>query len=61
MKAEIKFKIKAYTQMHQSIRLLGDIEALGSWNPTQSIQLFTNEKFYPYWFNLHFIRVPMGN
>lgn len=60
MESEIRFKIRAYTEFNQSIKLIGSIPELGQWNPSQALSLYTNEKDYPNWYNLHLLRIPCG-
>ena len=61
MESEVRFKIKANTKLNQSVKLLGNISELGEWDHNQAIPLYTNERSYPNWKNLHYLRVPFGN
>lgn len=61
MESEIRFKIKAFTEFNQSVKLIGSIPELGLWSPLQALPLYTNEKDYPIWSNLHLLRIPCGN
>ena len=60
MESEIRFKIKAFTEFNQSIKLIGSIPELGLWSPLQALPLYTNERDYPNWSNLHLLRIPCG-
>lgn len=61
MESEIGFKIKAFTEFNQSIKLIGSIPELGQWSPTQALSLYTSERDYPIWSNLHLLRIPCGS
>ena len=60
MESEIRFKIKAFTEFNQCVKLIGSIPELGMWNPAQALSLYTNERDYPNWSNLHLLRIPCG-
>ena len=57
---EIFFKIKFETIPSETIRILGNIESLGSWNINKGLELKTNHETYPYWISKTPIYVPKG-
>jgi len=59
-KCEIFFKVKAHTNLNQSVRVIGNIENLGFWSPTAALQLSTNANDYPYWSSTAPILLPKG-
>ncbi len=59
-KCEIFFKVKAHTNLNQSVRIIGNIEHLGFWSPTAALQLTTNTNDYPYWSSTIPILLPKG-
>jgi len=48
-KVALVFGIYANTQPGESIRLVGEAEELGKWNPDKSVPLCTDAKSYPMW------------
>ena len=56
----ITFKVKYETVLGQEVRLVGNIEELGSWDPKKSILMTTNNDIYPYWISTQEITGPIG-
>ena len=56
----IIFKVKYETYLGQEVRLVGNIEELGSWDPKKSILMTTNKETYPYWISTQEITGPVG-
>jgi len=54
------FKVKYETYLGQEVRLVGNIEELGSWDPKKSILMTTNNDIYPYWISTQEITGPIG-
>lgn len=57
---EISFKIKFFTQLSEQVRLLGNIPALGSWDPKYAYPLKTSPQDYPFWVSEAPIKVKKG-
>jgi len=58
--ATIIFKCKYTTDFGQSLRIVGNIEELGSWEPSKSLIMTTNESNYPIWESTQEITGPVG-
>lgn len=58
--ATITFKVKYQTSFGQEVRVAGNIEELGSWEPTKSILMETTDELYPYWTSTQEITGPVG-
>lgn len=43
------FGVPAETQIGEIIRVVGEAEELGKWNPEKSVQLYTDGRTYPFW------------
>mmetsp|Transcript_41654 Transcript_41654/g.99207 ORF Transcript_41654/g.99207 Transcript_41654/m.99207 type:complete len:573 (-) Transcript_41654:57-1775(-) len=48
-KVGLVFGISANTQLGEIIRVVGEAEELGRWNPEKSVPLLTDGKSYPFW------------
>ncbi|KAK4523787.1 hypothetical protein GAYE_SCF00G1683 [Galdieria yellowstonensis] len=48
-KTTVKFHVRCETQRGERLALVGDLEALGAWDPARAIPLWTNSKKYPRW------------
>ncbi|CAD8161425.1 unnamed protein product [Paramecium pentaurelia] len=49
MPIQVYFKVRCETHSSQELRIVGDIPALGMWNPFNSLILHTNNEIYPFW------------
>ncbi|CAD8160409.1 unnamed protein product [Paramecium octaurelia] len=49
MPIQVYFKVRCDTHSSQELRIVGDIPALGMWNPYNSLTLHTNREIYPFW------------
>lgn len=58
--ATIIFKCKHTTEFGQSLRIVGNIEELGSWEPSNSLPMYTNSSTYPTWESTQEITGPVG-
>lgn len=58
---EISFKVKAFTNLNQHVRIVGNIEQLGLWNPLKGHQLVTNMNDYPFWSSPAPVTLPRGD
>lgn len=58
--ATIIFKCKFNTEFGQTLRIVGNIEELGSWEPSKSLIMTTNENLYPVWESTQEITGPVG-
>ena len=58
--ASVSFHCKYNTSFGQSLRLVGNIEELGSWNPENSLLLVTDPSIYPIWKSTTEIICPVG-
>ena len=56
----VSFQCKYDTEFGQSLRLVGNIEELGSWNPQNSLVLTTDPSIYPLWKSSIEISCPVG-
>ena len=56
----VSFQCKYDTEFGQSLRLVGNIEELGSWNPENSLVLSTDPSIYPVWKSSIEISCPVG-
>ena len=56
----IIFKVKYETYLGQEVRLVGNIEELGSWDPSKALLLYTNKEKYPIWKSTTDIVCPVG-
>ncbi|CAD8080258.1 unnamed protein product [Paramecium sonneborni] len=45
----VYFKVRCETHSQQELRIVGDVPALGMWNPFNSLSLHTNNEIYPFW------------
>jgi len=58
---EISFKVQAITNLNQYVRIVGNIEELGHWDPIKGHQLVTNMNDYPIWSSPAPIKLPKGS
>ena len=58
--ATVSFKCKFHTQLGQQMRIVGNIEELGCWEPTKSMLMTTNKDNYPMWESDGKITAPVG-
>ena len=58
--ATIIFKCKFETEFGQTLRIVGNIEELGSWEPAKSLTMITNQANYPVWESTQEITGPVG-
>ncbi len=58
--ATIIFKCKHHTKFGQTLRIVGNIEELGGWEPSKSLIMTTNETTYPIWESTQEITGPVG-
>jgi hypothetical protein len=58
--ATIIFKCKSSTNLGETVRLVGNIEELGCWEPSKSLKMATNESVYPIWESTTEITGPVG-
>jgi Starch binding domain. len=56
----ISFKVKFFTELSESIRVLGNVDQLGNWNPSKAHELITTPETYPDWISPNPIRLPSG-
>ena len=56
----ITFRVKYQTSFGQEVRVAGNIEELGSWEPTHSLLMETTKESYPYWYSTQKITGPVG-
>jgi len=58
--ALIYFKSKFRTKYGQTLRVVGNIEELGCWDPSKSMIMTTTEELYPIWESSLEIPAPVG-
>jgi hypothetical protein len=58
--ATIKFKCTHHTTYGQQLRIVGNIEELGCWDPSKSMHMQTNKENYPIWESTQEITAPVG-
>lgn len=58
--ATITFKCKHKTCFGEHLRIVGNIEELGCWDPSKSMVMTTNEDSYPNWESTQEITGPVG-
>jgi len=58
--ATLIFKCKYKTEFGQILRIVGNIEELGSWEPSKSLTMTTNDSLYPIWESTQEITGPVG-
>jgi hypothetical protein len=58
--ATIYFKCKFRTRFGQTLRVVGNIEELGCWDPSKSMPMNTNSEIYPVWESNMEIPGPVG-
>ena len=58
--ATIYFKCKFMTKFGQILRVVGNIEELGCWDPSKSMIMTTNSDTYPIWESTLEIPAPVG-
>jgi hypothetical protein len=58
--ATLKFKCTFHTKLGQQLRLVGNIEELGCWDPSKSMYMLTNKDNYPIWESAPEITAPVG-
>jgi hypothetical protein len=58
--ATIIFKSKFSTNYGENLRIVGNIEELGSWEPNKSIEMTTNKDTFPIWQSSTEITGPVG-
>jgi hypothetical protein len=58
--AAINFRCKYHTLFGQELRVVGNIEELGCWEPSKSITMSTNCNTYPIWESTQEIVGPVG-
>ena len=58
--SSIKFKCVFNTAFGQELRIVGNIEELGCWEPEKSMKMETNCQVYPTWTSSNEITLPKG-
>ena len=58
--SQVSFRVKFETTYGQSVYIIGNIEELGSWDPSKALLLFTNKEKYPIWKSTTDIVCPVG-
>ena len=56
----ITFRVKYPTSFGLEVRVAGNIEELGSWEPTHCLLMETTKESYPYWYSTQKITGPVG-
>jgi len=56
----IHFRVKYFTEFEETVKVLGNIDALGNWDPSKGLELTTTPHNYPFWMNETPIEVPSG-
>ena len=46
---KVRFEVTAYTKHGESLHILGDCAALGSYDPQHAVELYTSPAEYPLW------------
>jgi len=54
------FKVKFFTEFSETVKILGNLDALGGWNPNLALELKTTPETYPYWETQNPIRLSTG-
>ena len=57
---EVIFKLVVHTQLNETVRILGDIQELGSWDQHKGFELTTNPQQYPVWYNKSKLMIKRG-
>lgn len=57
---EILFKLQVDTALGEHVRVVGDHEKIGSWDPLKGLVLCTTPEIYPYWISNEIIQIPRG-
>ena len=58
--SQVSFRVKFETTYGQSVYIIGNIEELGSWDPSKALLLITNKEKYPIWKSTTDIVCPVG-
>lgn len=58
--ATVIFKCKYKTKYGEQIRIVGNIEELGSWDPCKAMLMATNSEIYPIWESTGDVTGPVG-
>jgi hypothetical protein len=58
--ATIIFKCRHQTKFGEQIRIVGNIEELGSWDPNKAMSMATNTEIYPTWESTGDVTGPVG-
>ena len=58
--SQVSFRVKFETNYGQSVYIIGNIEELGSWDPSKALLLYTNKEKYPIWKSTTDIVCPVG-
>jgi hypothetical protein len=58
--AMLTFKCKYVTSYGDELRIVGNIEELGRWDPTKALLMITNNESYPIWTSTQDITGPVG-
>ena len=51
MTSYILFKVNFHTNFSEHIRIVGNCQQLGNWNPHEGLELKTTENAYPTWYS----------
>lgn len=57
---EILFKFHVDTAPGEHVRVVGDHEKIGSWDPLKGFVLGTSPEIYPYWISNEILLIPRG-
>lgn len=58
--SQVSFRVKYETEYGQSVFIVGNIEELGSWDPSKAIPLTTTPENYPIWKSTTDLICPVG-
>lgn len=55
----LRFRFRVETKPGQQVKLVGNHQVLGTWDPNNAVELFTDPKEYPYW-TTAILLLPLG-
>ena len=58
--SQVSFRVKFETNFGQAVYIIGNIEELGSWEPSKAVALSTNKDKYPWWKSTGDLVCPVG-
>ena len=57
--ARVAFNVVAGTEIGETVCVVGDHPMLGAWNERDALELVTTPEYYPTWYSLEPVNLPL--